>query len=51
MITKNINAAMLPQIEAYEAPVIEIVEVKVEQGFANSLPNMDDPDGNDEHSW
>jgi hypothetical protein len=45
----KITTAYLP--EAYEAPVIEIIEVRVEQGFncSGSLggnPNdSDDPDG------
>lgn len=32
----------------YQSPDIEIIEVEVEQGFANSL---EDPNENDEMDW
>ncbi|MDR3327600.1 MAG: hypothetical protein LBT04_05680 [Prevotellaceae bacterium] len=28
---------------SYEAPFAEIVEIEVEEGFANSIPNQGDP--------
>ena len=32
-----------PQKEPYAAPAIEVVDVKVEQGFATSSPQWGDP--------
>lgn len=29
---------------AYEAPVVEIIEVEVEKGFANSIPPVNEGD-------
>ena len=33
-------------MEAYEAPIVEVIEVLVEQGFASSNPPSFDNDGN-----
>jgi len=54
METRNfINQVIIPETkEVYKAPVIEIVEVIVEQGFQNS-PNLAAPGTRDteEYTW
>jgi len=37
--------------EAYEAPVIEIIEIRVEQGFQISHDGLEDGPGDDEGSF
>jgi len=47
MEPQNLLTPVLPKPkEAYEAPVIEIIEVKVEQGFQASGDGVDDNRGN-----
>ena len=52
MKTKHlINTANIPEtMEVYEAPVIETVEVQIEQGFQLSSPASPD-DGNPDYVW
>jgi len=37
--------------ECYEAPVIETIEVKVEQGFEVSLPTPEESKSDSEYTW
>jgi len=53
MIRNNkIDLAGLPEIrEIYETPVIEMVEVRVEQGFQSSPLSPDDDKDPDKFTW
>ena len=47
MDPKNILTSVLPKSKkAYEAPAIEIIEVRVERGFQESGDGIDDERGN-----
>ena len=39
----TVSGEACSQKEPYAAPVIEVVDVKVEQGFATSMPSWEDP--------
>ena len=53
MIRNNkIDLAGLPKIrEIYETPVIEMVEVRVEQGFQSSPLDPGDGKDDNEYTW
>ena len=50
MIFLNPQSITMRHLETYLAPELEVIQIQIELGFANST-NLEDPDENPEIDW